>query len=139
MDAAYPYGYVPVKVHTRTIAGGTWHHSPSTRSLFDDVREGLTHGGRWAAAAHEAVVLLRVRAGAATGAHFYRDELGLDEAWREGDGTVAFELPGSSVRLMLDVPPDDHARWSSGPFSPRPSVRPRNVEDRLASFHRGAI
>jgi catechol 2,3-dioxygenase-like lactoylglutathione lyase family enzyme len=70
---------------------------------------------------------------------FYRDELGLDEAWREGDGTVAFELPGSSVRLMLDVPPDDHARWSSGPFSPRPSVRPRNVEDRLASFHRGAI
>jgi catechol 2,3-dioxygenase-like lactoylglutathione lyase family enzyme len=47
---------------------------------------------------------------------FYRDELGLDEAWREGDGTVALELPGSSVQLMLDVAPDDHARWSSGPF-----------------------
>ncbi|HWM22676.1 MAG TPA: VOC family protein [Ilumatobacteraceae bacterium] len=47
---------------------------------------------------------------------FYRDELGLDEAWREGEGTVAFELPGSPIQLMLDVPPDDHARWSSGPF-----------------------
>jgi hypothetical protein len=28
---------------------------------------------------------------------FYRDELGLDEAWREGESTVAFELPGSPV------------------------------------------
>jgi catechol 2,3-dioxygenase-like lactoylglutathione lyase family enzyme len=47
---------------------------------------------------------------------FYRDGLGLDEAWREGEGTVAFELPGTDVQLMLDVPPDDHQRWASGPF-----------------------
>lgn len=26
---------------------------------------------------------------------FYRDALGFQEAWREGDSTVAFELPGS--------------------------------------------
>ncbi|NDL56812.1 VOC family protein [Phytoactinopolyspora mesophila] len=47
---------------------------------------------------------------------FYRDVLGLDEAWREGEGTVAFELPGTSVQLMLDVRPDSDKRWSSGPF-----------------------
>jgi catechol 2,3-dioxygenase-like lactoylglutathione lyase family enzyme len=47
---------------------------------------------------------------------FYRDVLGLDEAWREGDGTVALELPGSPVQLMLDVRPDEDQRWSSGPF-----------------------
>jgi catechol 2,3-dioxygenase-like lactoylglutathione lyase family enzyme len=47
---------------------------------------------------------------------YYRDVLGLDEAWREGDSTVAFELPGSPLQLMLDVPPDDEARWASGPF-----------------------
>lgn len=47
---------------------------------------------------------------------FYRDELGLDEAWREGDATVAFELPGSPVQLMVDVPPDDGERWTSGLF-----------------------
>ena len=33
---------------------------------------------------------------------FYRDELGLDEAWREGDHTVAFQLPDSEVQLMVD-------------------------------------
>jgi catechol 2,3-dioxygenase-like lactoylglutathione lyase family enzyme len=32
---------------------------------------------------------------------FYRDTLGLDEAWREGDHTVAFSLPGTDVALML--------------------------------------
>lgn len=47
---------------------------------------------------------------------FYRDELGLVEAWREGESTVAFELPGSPVQLMLDVPPDDDPRWASGAF-----------------------
>lgn len=39
---------------------------------------------------------------------FYRG-LGLDEAWREGDTTVAFKLPGSPVELMLDVTTDSHA------------------------------
>lgn len=47
---------------------------------------------------------------------FYRDGLGLEEAWREGDSTVAFELPGSPVQLMVDVAPDDGARWVSGAF-----------------------
>jgi catechol 2,3-dioxygenase-like lactoylglutathione lyase family enzyme len=47
---------------------------------------------------------------------FYRDELGLDEAWREGESTVAFELPGSPVQLMLDTRPDDSERWNSGAF-----------------------
>lgn len=47
---------------------------------------------------------------------FYRDELGLKEAWREGETTVAFELPGSPVQLMLDVPPDGDERWRSGGF-----------------------
>ncbi len=47
---------------------------------------------------------------------FYRDELGFDEAWREGDDTIAFQLPGSDVQLMVCVPPDDGPRWSTGPF-----------------------
>jgi catechol 2,3-dioxygenase-like lactoylglutathione lyase family enzyme len=47
---------------------------------------------------------------------FYRDELGLDEAWREGESTVAFELPGSPVQLMLDARPDRHQRWGSGAY-----------------------
>jgi catechol 2,3-dioxygenase-like lactoylglutathione lyase family enzyme len=32
---------------------------------------------------------------------FYRDTLGLDEAWREGDRTVAFQLPGREVQIMV--------------------------------------
>lgn len=47
---------------------------------------------------------------------FYRDELGLEEAWREGESTVAFQLPNSPLQLMVDVPPDSGAQWSSGPF-----------------------
>ncbi|MFI6025522.1 VOC family protein [Amycolatopsis magusensis] len=47
---------------------------------------------------------------------FYRDTLGFDESWREGEQTVAFKLPGSEVELMLDVPPDDRARWGPGGF-----------------------
>lgn len=33
---------------------------------------------------------------------FYRDTLGLEEAWREGETTCAFKLPGTEVQLMLD-------------------------------------
>lgn len=47
---------------------------------------------------------------------FYRDELGLLEAWREGDTTVAFELPGTSVQLMVDIRPGPGEQWKSGPF-----------------------
>lgn len=33
----------------------------------------------------------------------YRDTLGLDESWREGDHTVAFQLPDSDVEIMVSV------------------------------------
>ena len=33
---------------------------------------------------------------------FYRDQLGFDEAWREGNLTVIFKLPGTETELMLD-------------------------------------
>lgn len=33
---------------------------------------------------------------------FYRDILGWEEAWREGETTVAFRLPGTDVQLMID-------------------------------------
>jgi predicted enzyme related to lactoylglutathione lyase len=42
---------------------------------------------------------------------FYRDTLGLDEAWRESTDTVAFQLPGTEVQMML-VAGDD----PSGPM-----------------------
>jgi predicted enzyme related to lactoylglutathione lyase len=32
---------------------------------------------------------------------FYRDQLGLQEAWRQGDASCAFGLPGTDVQLML--------------------------------------
>ena len=32
---------------------------------------------------------------------FYADVLGLEEAWREGEDTVAFWVPDRSVQLML--------------------------------------
>lgn len=39
----------------------------------------------------------------ATACAFYGGELGLEEAWREGDGTVSFWGPDRTVQLMLDV------------------------------------
>lgn len=33
---------------------------------------------------------------------FYRDQLGFDETWREGDLTCAFALPGTTIQLMLN-------------------------------------
>lgn len=33
---------------------------------------------------------------------FYRDTLGFEEAWREGEHTVALQLPGSDVRLLIE-------------------------------------
>jgi catechol 2,3-dioxygenase-like lactoylglutathione lyase family enzyme len=59
---------------------------------------------------------------------FYRDTLGLDEAWREGDSTVAFKLPGTEVELMLDVPAVDEL--SAGGFFAVESI------DRFAEEHR---
>lgn len=38
----------------------------------------------------------------------YRDELGWEEVWREGESTVSLKLPGTDVQLMLDAAePDD--------------------------------
>ena len=37
---------------------------------------------------------------------FYRDTLGLKEAWREGDHTAAFAVDGTDVQLMVGVPAD---------------------------------
>jgi catechol 2,3-dioxygenase-like lactoylglutathione lyase family enzyme len=47
---------------------------------------------------------------------FYRDVLGFDEAWREGESTVAFTLPGSDVEVMLDVPASDRPQNRAGGF-----------------------
>lgn len=33
---------------------------------------------------------------------FYRDVLGLEESWREGEYTTGFKLPGSDIELMVD-------------------------------------
>jgi hypothetical protein len=34
---------------------------------------------------------------------FHRDDLGFDEAWREGEDTVAFWLPDRSAQVMLST------------------------------------
>src|SRR5690625_3323690 len=47
---------------------------------------------------------------------FYRDQLGLDEAWREGEGTVAFALPSTDVQIMVDVPIGSEPNWQRGPM-----------------------
>jgi catechol 2,3-dioxygenase-like lactoylglutathione lyase family enzyme len=44
----------------------------------------------------------------------YRDELGWDEAWREGESTVSLTLPGTDVQLMLDAAESD----GGGAFGP---------------------
>jgi catechol 2,3-dioxygenase-like lactoylglutathione lyase family enzyme len=33
----------------------------------------------------------------------YRDGLGWEEAWREGESTVSLRLPGTDVQVMLDL------------------------------------
>jgi catechol 2,3-dioxygenase-like lactoylglutathione lyase family enzyme len=53
----------------------------------------------------------------------YRDGLGFTELWREGDATVALQLPGSDVQLMLD---------SNDPEAP---VGPLFVVDSVKDFH----
>jgi extradiol dioxygenase family protein len=41
----------------------------------------------------------------AEAATFYRNRLGLDEAWREGEDTVAFWLPDRAAQLMVSTTP----------------------------------
>ena len=57
----------------------------------------------------------------------YRDALGWEEAWREGESTVSLKLPGTEVLLMLD----ERSRWRVGPIfvhetssGSSPSARP---------------
>jgi catechol 2,3-dioxygenase-like lactoylglutathione lyase family enzyme len=42
---------------------------------------------------------------------FYREVLGFEEAWREGEHTVALKLPGTEVQLMIE---DDDEGFSTG-------------------------
>jgi catechol 2,3-dioxygenase-like lactoylglutathione lyase family enzyme len=35
----------------------------------------------------------------------YRDQLGFDEVWREGEATVGLAIPGSEAALMVDGDP----------------------------------
>jgi predicted enzyme related to lactoylglutathione lyase len=51
---------------------------------------------------------------------FYRDQLDLEESWREGD-TVAFKLPGTEVELMVDLNTEGTFD-TSGPMFAIPSV-----------------
>jgi predicted enzyme related to lactoylglutathione lyase len=34
---------------------------------------------------------------------FYRETLGWEEAWRDGEATVAFSIPGSAVQVMVST------------------------------------
>jgi catechol 2,3-dioxygenase-like lactoylglutathione lyase family enzyme len=45
---------------------------------------------------------------------FYRDVLGWDEAWREGDVTVAMKIPDSDVQVMLDASDAEASAEASG-------------------------
>lgn len=44
----------------------------------------------------------------------YRDTLGFEEAWREGDSAVGLVLPGTEVQLMIDQ--DTASDEKAGPF-----------------------
>lgn len=55
----------------------------------------------------------------------YRDGLGCEEIWREGESTVALAMPGTDVQLMLDA------------NDPDASVGPIFVVDDVHAFHAG--
>jgi len=42
---------------------------------------------------------------------YYRDTLGFEEAWREGEHTVALQIPNSEVRLLIE---DDEKELGAG-------------------------
>jgi predicted enzyme related to lactoylglutathione lyase len=56
----------------------------------------------------------------------YRDELGWEEAWREGDSTVSLKHPGSDVQLMLVA--GDGAESAFGPLFVLDDVRRFNAQ-----------
>jgi len=57
----------------------------------------------------------------------YRDSLGLDEMWREGDLTVGLGIPGTETAVMLDA----QAAPGSGPG---PMFGVERVDDWLAGL-----
>jgi predicted enzyme related to lactoylglutathione lyase len=46
---------------------------------------------------------------------FYRDVLGLEEAWREGDQTVAFKT-NADTQILLEEDHDEHTYGPGGVF-----------------------
>jgi len=57
-----------------------------------------------------------------TAERFYREQLGLEEAWRDGDDTIAFAIPDSRTTVMVSTTPqpagpmylvDDLAAWTA--------------------------
>jgi predicted enzyme related to lactoylglutathione lyase len=58
----------------------------------------------------------------------YRDQLGWNEAWREGDTTVSLQLPDTNVQLMLDKVDGAGSAARPGPFF---------VVDSVAEFSAG--
>jgi predicted enzyme related to lactoylglutathione lyase len=62
----------------------------------------------------------------------YRDTLGWEEAWREGETTTSLRLPGSEVQLMLDQ--ED----GSGTYGPGPIFEVDSVKE-FHARHRGEL
>jgi hypothetical protein len=70
---------------------------------------------------------------------FYRDTLGWSEAWREGDDTVAFQLPDASAQVMVvrieDEPPgpmflvDSMAEFLASQPELTVTMTPREIPD----------
>jgi catechol 2,3-dioxygenase-like lactoylglutathione lyase family enzyme len=56
---------------------------------------------------------------------FYRDTLGWEEGWREGDGTATVSFPGGSTQLMLDAD-------AGGDAKPGPILVVDSVQEWLA-------
>src|SRR5262249_13128585 len=61
---------------------------------------------------------------------FYRERLGFEEAWREGDSTAALKLPGTEVQLLVDEDPNEE---KAGPTFTVESV------DAFYQEHKGKI
>ena len=45
---------------------------------------------------------------------YYRNTLGFEEAWREGEQAIALPLPGSDVKLLIEN--DEHDLGAGGVF-----------------------
>ena len=63
---------------------------------------------------------------------FYRDQLGLLEAWREGESTVAFHLPNTDVQLMVSLV-EEGSPLTAGPGFTIPST------DEFYAAHQGKV